>query len=95
MIELKCPQVQTDRWRPFWWPSWLSDKANTFSGKRKKLIFHEDLYKLQPKNNTSIKYKDDLHVHQHHGTLSHQHTHRHIFFLHKYYIYIVPLDRSA
>ena len=29
---------------------------------KKKLIFHEALYELPPKNNTSVKYKDDLHV---------------------------------
>ena len=31
---------------------------------KKKLIFHEALYELPPKNNTSIKYKDDLHVYK-------------------------------
>ena len=31
---------------------------------KKKLIFHEALYKLLPKKNTSIKYKDDLHVYK-------------------------------
>ena len=34
----------------------------THLAKRKKLIFHEALYELPPKNNTSKKYKDDLHV---------------------------------
>ena len=29
---------------------------------KKKLIFHEALYELPPKNNTSIKYKDDFHT---------------------------------
>ena len=31
---------------------------------KKKLIFHEALYELPSKNNTSIKYKDDLHVYK-------------------------------
>ena len=31
---------------------------------KKKLIFHEALYKLLPKKNTTIKYKDDLHVYK-------------------------------
>ena len=36
----------------------------THLAKKKKLIFHEALYELPPKNNTSIKYKDDLHVYK-------------------------------
>ena len=31
---------------------------------KKKLIFHEALYELPPKNNTSLKYRDDLHVYK-------------------------------
>ena len=31
---------------------------------KKKLIFHEALYKIRPKNDTSIRYKDDLHVYK-------------------------------
>ena len=31
---------------------------------KKKLMFHEALYKLPPKKNTSIKYRDDLHVYK-------------------------------
>ena len=27
-IDESCPQVQTDRWWPFWRLSWLSDKAH-------------------------------------------------------------------
>ena len=36
----------------------------THLAKKKKLTFHEALYKLLPKKNTSIKYKDDLHVYK-------------------------------
>ena len=28
MTKLESPQVPIDRRRPFWWPSWLSDKAH-------------------------------------------------------------------
>ena len=27
--KLECTQVHSDMWRPFWQPSWLSDKANS------------------------------------------------------------------
>ena len=30
MTQLECPQVQNGRWRPFWWPSWLSDKNSEY-----------------------------------------------------------------
>ena len=41
----------------------MFSEGNTYSGK-KKLIFHETIYKLPPKNNTIIKYKEHLHVYK-------------------------------
>ena len=32
--------------------------------RKKELIFHEALYKLPPKNDTSVKYKDNFHVYK-------------------------------
>ena len=56
---------------------------------KKKLIFHEALYELPPKNNTSIKYKDDLHVYKIIQTSwnTFKPTYTQAYFLHKYHIY--------
>ena len=59
---------------------------------KKTLIFHEALYELPPKNNTSIKYKDDLHVYKIIQTSwnTFKPTYTQAYFLHKYYIYHTP-----
>ena len=56
---------------------------------KKKLIFHEVLYELPSKNNTSIKYKDDLHVYEIIQTSwnTFKPTYTQAYFLHKYHIY--------
>ena len=63
---------------------------------KKKLIFHEALYELPPKNNTSIKYKDDLHVYKiiqtSRNTFKPTYTQAYFFYIRL--IYIIPLDTS-
>ena len=56
----------------------LFSEGNTFS--EKKLIFHEALYNLPPKINTSTNTKMIYmytEYYKHHGTLSNLHTHKH------------------
>ena len=64
----------------------------THLAKKKKLIFHEALYELPPKNNTSIKYKDDLNVYKIIQTSwnTFKPTYTQAYFLHKYHIYHTP-----
>ena len=52
---------------------------------KKKLIFHEALYKLLPKRNTSIKYKDDLHGQNNTSSMEHFQTYIHTgsLYIHK------------
>ena len=54
---------------------------------KKKLIFHEALYELPPKNNTSIKYKVDLHVYNNTNIMEHFQTYIHTGIL--FYISII------
>ena len=63
---------------------------------KKKLIFHEALYELPPKNDTSIEYKDDLHVYKIIRTSWNTfkpYIHTGILFYISI-IYIIPLDTS-
>ena len=45
MTQLECPQVQNGRWRPFWWPSWLSDKNSEYDRESPNSNLGESLIK--------------------------------------------------